>query len=381
MSVSKPSVLFWLCLFVVASVALLRPHPGAALPYAGAALSSGADKAGTLQHVAGGDVPMPVNVPAAHASTLVALGNAHPASLAAFWFAGTRESAADVQIALSTFDRKDRRWTAARFVVDRHLLGQELGHGVRRLGNPVAWLDADERLHLFVVATGLGGWAAARIVHLIQQGDPYDLTHLHFAAQGVLPLSWLWNTSHLVRNAPLPLRDGGMMLPIYFEIGSKYAAVARFSGNGEFIGLQRISTRRNLLQPTLLALTQDHWLSYMRMSGGMQRIAAAETHNAGRSWQDLPDLALPNPNAAVAAIRVHDTLLLAYNPASTSRAQLTLAQSDNGRDWSPLFELEHGQPTDEFSYPAFAWTNDSLWVSYTHRREKISWQQFSFGRQ
>ena len=124
MSVSKPSVLFWLCLFVVASVALLRPHPGAALPYAGAALSSGADKAGTLQHVAGGDVPMPVNVPAAHASTLVALGNAHPASLAAFWFAGTRESAADVQIALSTFDRKDRRWTAARFVVDRHLLGQ-----------------------------------------------------------------------------------------------------------------------------------------------------------------------------------------------------------------------------------------------------------------
>ena len=162
MSVSKPSVLFWLCLFVVASVALLRPHPGAALPYAGAALSSGADKAGTLQHVAGGDVPMPVNVPAAHASTLVALGNAHPASLAAFWFAGTRESAADVQIALSTFDRKDRRWTAARFVVDRHLLGQELGHGVRRLGNPVAWLDADERLHLFVVATGLGGWILLR---------------------------------------------------------------------------------------------------------------------------------------------------------------------------------------------------------------------------
>ena len=42
---------------------------------------------------------MPANTPAAHASTLLALPASHPSALLAFWFAGTRESAADVQIA------------------------------------------------------------------------------------------------------------------------------------------------------------------------------------------------------------------------------------------------------------------------------------------
>ncbi len=109
---------------------------------------------------------MPVNTPAAHASSLLPMPSGHAAVVMAFWFAGTRESAADVHIAAAQFERATQQWSAARWVVNRQTLSQALGFGVRRLGNPVAWLDTQGRIHLFVVATGLGGWAAGRIVHL-----------------------------------------------------------------------------------------------------------------------------------------------------------------------------------------------------------------------
>jgi len=47
---------------------------------------------------------MPDGTPAAHASSLLPMPPGHASSLIAFWFAGTRESAADVQIAASSLD-------------------------------------------------------------------------------------------------------------------------------------------------------------------------------------------------------------------------------------------------------------------------------------
>ena len=85
-----------------------------------------------------GSIPMPLETPAAHSSSLLAMPAAYPAVVMAFWFAGTRESAPDVEIAASQFDRSTQQWRPARMVVNRHTLGAQLGFGVRRLGNPVA---------------------------------------------------------------------------------------------------------------------------------------------------------------------------------------------------------------------------------------------------
>ena len=62
---------------------------------------------------ASGAIPMPLNTPAAHASSLLTLPKDHAAALMAFWFAGARESAPDVQIAASQFDRASGRWRPA----------------------------------------------------------------------------------------------------------------------------------------------------------------------------------------------------------------------------------------------------------------------------
>ncbi|MDD5333674.1 MAG: exo-alpha-sialidase [Rhodoferax sp.] len=326
-----------------------------------------------------GKIPVPANTPAAHASSLLALPAPHPSALLAFWFAGKRESAADVQIAAAQFDRATQQWSAARFVVNRQVLGRQLGFGVRRLGNPVAWRDGQGRIHLFVVATGLGGWAAARIVHLRQGNQGQDFAALSFETLRALPLSWLWNTSFLVRTAPLPLKDGGMVLPVHFELGIKYPVALRFDANGEFRGMVRISSRKHLLQPTLLMMSESHWLALLRNQRPAGKIAVAQTLNGGQSWTDLPDLPLHNPDSSVAGLALAPArMLLAHNSSPQDRTAMDLSVSADGRDWVLAQALAHGSGSAEYSYPALAWADDSLWVSYTDQRREIAWQRFSF---
>ena len=321
---------------------------------------------------------MPDGTPAAHASNLLPLPLDHSAALMAFWFAGTRESGPDVRIAASAFDRASQQWLPARWVLERHAAGEQLEFGLRRLGNPVAWRDGQGRIHLFVVATGLGGWAAGRILHVRQRDAGNELTDLVFQPLGVLPLSWLWNTSHLVRAAPLPLADGGMVLPAYFELGRKYPLALRFDAQGEFLGLTRMSARAHLLQPALLARGEQDWLALLRDSGPQRQLRAVQTTDGGRGWQDLPDPGLPNPDAAVAALALGPgQMLLAHNPRADGRAALDLSASADGLHWTHLLTLAQGAAGAEYSYPALAWADGSLWVSYTDQRRAIAWQRLS----
>ena len=354
-----------------------RPvRPGAALAvfpaYAQAVVAS------ALQPQAAGKIPMPEGAAAAHASNLLAMPAGHAAALTAFWFAGDRESAPNVQIAASQFDRASQQWLPARYVVDRHVMGAQLGFGLRRLGNPVAWLDASGRMHLFVVATGWGGWAAARILHLVQDSGGSGLAELRFRPLQVLPLSWLWNTSYLVRNSALPLADGGMLLPAHFEIGIKFSVALRFDGQGEFRGMERLSQRKYMLQPTLLAQSATQWTALMRDIRPNGHVTAVQTQDGGRHWRDLPDLALVNPDAAVAGMALAPgQMLLAHNSSPYSRALLDLSHSQNTLEWTPLQALAHGGEGDEYSYPAMAWSDGALWVSYTDHRRSIAWQRFA----
>ena len=329
---------------------------------------------GLLVLQSAGRIPMPADTPAAHASTLLVMPANHAAVLQAYWFAGTRESGADVQIVMSEFDRAAQQWSPAVAVVNRHSAGAALGHGLRRLGNPVAWRDAQGRTHLFVVATGLGGWAAGRILHLRQ-----DSAQQPFVPLRTLPLSWLWNTSHLVRAMPLPLADGGMVLPVYFEIGAKYPLALRFDAAGEFRGMTRMSQRRDLLQPTLLARSESEWLALLRDNRADRKLRAVQTTDGGRSWQDLPDPGPANPDASVAGLALRpDLMFLAHNPRTESRSQLALSRSNDGLNWTVLEMLAQGEVGSEFSYPSMAWADNSLWVSYTEQRKAIAWQRFIY---
>lgn len=350
------------------------PAPAlAAIPAPGSLPQSAA---WTLQ--AQGYIPMPVGTPSAHASNLLVMPPSDPAALTAFWFAGDRESAPNVQIAAAQWDRGSGQWTQARYVVNRHVMGQLLGFGIRRLGNPVAWLDGGGRMHLFVVATGWGGWAASRVLHLRQVGSSTGLGDLKFAPERVLPLSWLWNTSYLVRNQPLPLADGGMVLPVHFELGIKHASALRFDADGRYIGVQRLTRRLGMLQPALVAQSPAEWLAFMRVQRLDGQVAVGQSVDGGAHWRNPPDLALNNPDSAVAALALGPSqLLMAHNSAMRGRHDLTLSTSVDGTNWTAANALSRGPVGSEYSYPAMAWVDGQLWVTFTDNRERIAWRRFA----
>ena len=330
----------------------------------------------TLRVAERGPIPMPEGMAASHASTLLAMPAGHPAALTVFWFSGDRESGPNVQIAASQYLRATHQWTPACFVVNRFVAGDQLGFGLRRLGNPVAWMDGQGRINLFVVATGGGGWAASRVLHLRQSSAGQGLSELAFEPVRVLPLSWLWNTSFLVRNAPLTLADGGMVLPVHFELGIKYPSAVRFDRDGSFQGLQRLSARPYMLQPSLVAQSPTQWLALMRDERDHGKIGVAQTDDGGGHWRDLPDLTLDNPDAAVAGLGLAPgRMVLAHNSSIASRGTLDLSGSTDGRNWQRIQTLEQGAPDDEFSYPALLWLDGSLWVTYTVDRHRIAWMR------
>ena len=176
----------------------------------------------------------------------------------------------------------------------------------------------------------------------------------------------------------MPLADGGMVLPVYFELGRKYPVALRFDAQGEFKGMTRISSQTHLLQPTLLAMGESRWLALMRDNRLLGSVAVAQTEDGGQTWRDRPDLALINPDASIAALTLSPQQhVLAHNSSPGSRQVLDLSQSANGRDWTLLSNLARGEGKAEFSYPAMAWSEGSLWVSYTDHRRVIAWQRFA----
>jgi predicted neuraminidase len=152
----------------------------------------------------------------------------------------------------------------------------------------------------------------------------------------------------------------------------------RFDKSGEFLGFMRLSQRRHVLQPSFLARTPSNWVALMRDTRPEGHITAVQTQDGGQHWRDLPDLALVNPDAAVAGLALAPGhMVLAHNSSPYSRELLDLSASADALQWTPLQALAHGTSGDEYSYPAMAWADGSLWVSYTDHRRSIAWQRFA----
>jgi predicted neuraminidase len=349
----------------------------------------------TLRELSRQDIPMPADTPAAHASFLLA---DKAGGLRAFWFAGERESGADVQILTSQF--VNQAWTAPTVSVNRHTAA-ELGVGgwIRRLGNPVAWIDAQGRTHLYVVATGLGGWAASRVLHLVQTPQTSvraELVEASFKPLGFLPLSPLFNLSTLVRGTPIPMQDGGVMLPAYFEIGIKYPLAIRLDANGELVqsrdAVVRMAGNLKSLQPTVVVETERKATAYLRDNSDQRKLRFVQTVDGGKSWQNVSSSQgevneagadwVINPDSSPTAVRVQGRTLLIHNPQTSGRHRLVIEASANGlRSFKRLATLEYEPEKledvefNEYSYPSAVVMDGKLGkelhVSYTYQKRFI----------
>lgn len=314
-------------------------------------------------------IPVPDGKPSSHASSIVVATDENGvSSLLAFWFAGSRESGPDVEIVSSSFDLTAMEWSKPRIALNRTVLASDLDFGVRRLGNPVAWIDARQRVHLFAVATGLGGWAASRVVHLVSEDKG-----ITFAPQRVLPLSPWFNTSALVRAPAVPLADGGALLPLYFEFGNRYPIAMRVSAMGDPVAVLRMSHDDEALQPSIVPLDAQRAVALLRDYSRDRTMKLLSTNDGGRSWVDEGPTDMPNPNSAIVGTRLPDGSLLAVlNPSRTGRHALAMAISRTGREWKLIKKVATGEENEEFSYPSLLVHGGLLHLTFTDRRRKIS---------
>ncbi len=306
----------------------------------------------------------------AHSVTLSRLPDGQ---VGAMWFSGSREGAADVRIVFSRFDGRD--WSPPRTVVNRGIVQRDTGRLIRKIGNPVLWMDSKAVLHLWFVSVSYGGWAGSAINQISSKDGG-----LGWSPVERIVTSPFINISTLVRNPPLPLTDGGIALPVYHEFISKHPEWLRFDERGRLLGKSHPAASSHSLQPAAVALDGLRAVMLLRDAGPLQRIRASASDDGGRHWSSPVPTALPNSNAGIALLRLADgRLLLAYNPQTANRNRLGLSVSgDEGRHWSPPWMIEDGAEDDEYSYPALLQDEQGdIHLAYTWKRQRIQHLRFS----
>ena len=198
----------------------------------------------------------------AHASAITNVSSVSDKDFMLLYFAGSREGARDVGIYQSffTFESHNKAthnksveslgsWSEPHRLLDAQKLSQLSGKFIKKLGNPIAFVDRQNRVHLFVVGVSLGGWATSKIYWLRLDST---LSNLSFVKE--LHLSPFFNFSHLVRTPPMLKEDGGFILPIYHELANKYPLLLDFSPTLQLDSITKPLELHSQLQPSFIPL-------------------------------------------------------------------------------------------------------------------------------
>lgn len=293
--------------------------------------------------------------PQCHASTIAESKN----GLVAAWFGGTAEKDDDVGVWLSR--EVDGKWTAPVELAKV----DETPHW-----NPVLFQPADGPLFLFFK---------------IGKEIPYWQTYWMSSTDG----GETWSKPEElvagdkggrgpVKNKPIELSDGTWLAGASTELNS-WEAFSDISTDGGKtwqrsgnwpLDKEKIKGK-GAIQPTVWESKPGNLHALVRTAGGV--IGRSDSTDGGKTWSEIADTGLPNPNSGIDLVKHGDVLLMVWNPRGKNwgaRTPLTLSVSkDNGKTWEGIAHLE--TEPGEYSYPAIVETKDGVAVSYTWKRERI----------
>ena len=324
--------------------------------------------------------------PSVHAASLIPLKDGN---WRAFWFAGSREGAADVVIQSAVWDASVKQWGQGTVVLDREGAQQGLSRYIKKLGNPVPIRNINGQLQLYFVAVSIGGWAGSSISMMYSDDEG-----LRWSKPQRLITSPLLNISTLVKGEGFLFSDGSMGFPVYHEWIGKYGELLRLDPSGQVLDKRRMSSGRGTLQPIIFIDDEKHASAFFRQArrSGAKQIAVSHTADAGRLWTVTSDLTISNPNAAITGIELADrTRLMVFNDLEHGRHRLVLAASwlrtnndtssqaakDNYSPWKIIQVLEdesasQSNPKEEFSYPYLSMNKQGqVFLVYTWNRKRI----------
>lgn len=271
-----------------------------------------------------------------HAASLVELGDGR---IRAFWYVGSREGAPDVEVHTASYDPGRRQWSAERPVADPRSTERGTHRYVRKVGNPAVVRAADGTLWLFYVSVTVGGWGGGSI-NLVTSTDDGET----WSEARRLVGSGFLNLGTLVRGQPFLYADGTIGLPVYQALPRNVAELLRVDASGAVVDRQRLAAGLDSPQPVVLVRSSTDALVLTRNAGPErpERVRAAETRDAGRTWTPRARLPILNPDASLAGlVRPGGQIVVALNDVDTERDALTLlASDDGGATWRRVHRLE-----------------------------------------
>lgn len=315
-------------------------------------------------------VVAPGRFPVCHGSSIAELPDHN---LLCCWYAGSDECAPDVKIYSSRFDPSAKTWSAPAIVAQHNERAAGRWLRTKTFGNCALFLDDENVVWLFYAALPLGGWSSARVDYKTSKDAGQTWSQ---------PRTLVGTFCNLPRNKPLQLGAHQFVIPLYKNFGHKYGYTCTLTVSGGEITsktFESIPGPENT-QPALIRRNNDELIAYLR-DPTWRSLMVSRCNATNRKWTTAERLALPNPNAAIDAVQTDDgKTLLVYNDSKKGRNPLSLAYSENGRDFKKLWDFEY-TPTGggSFSYPAIIRATDgSYHLTYSHeRRSAIKHVHFS----
>jgi predicted neuraminidase len=293
----------------------------------------------------------PPDPPRVHAAAITALPDGR---LFAVWYGGLREGGTEVKIYAA--DYRQGVWSPQRVLATPAQTMADTGRFTRKVGNPVVFVTPRGELWVVYVSVAMGGWATSQLNLLTSP----DLGESWRPARRLVTEPFL-NISTLVKGEPVFFENGDIGLPVYYEIAGKLGELLTLSSEGEVRRVTRMDHGSRSLQPVVLVETPTRAVALLRDGDDLPpyRVWRTETTDAGRHWSPLTSTDLPNPNSALAALRLEDGRLLAVaNDVEQGRSRLSLLVSaDDGRHWRVIHRLEDREssllnPPDKDTYRA-----------------------------
>lgn len=322
----------------------------------------------------------------AHASAITNIRSVSDKDFMLLYFAGSREGARDVGIYQSFFTFNDSKvlgnegksenlgtWSEPHRLLDAQKLSQLSGKFIKKLGNPITFVDRQNRVHLFVVGVSLGGWATSKIYWLSLDST---LQNLSFVKE--LHLSPFLNFSHLVRTPPMLKEDGGFILPIYHELARKYPLLLDFSSALELDSIIKPLNIHSQLQPSFIALDSHTAFGVYRNHKAYDNVLF--TSLCDEFCQSSKRSNLQSFDFSSVLFTSLDSIYLLHNQTQRERGNkreelwiMSLNQKSldlESVSFEPVLKLDT-LLDNEVSYPSVAVGDEFVAVSYTYGRLHI----------
>ncbi|MCL2406716.1 MAG: exo-alpha-sialidase [Defluviitaleaceae bacterium] len=308
--------------------------------------------------------------PQCHASTVEMMPCG---GVAAAWFAGSHEKAADVAIWFSVLaDIKNGRWSVPRKIAE---------HPGVPCWNPVLFVNAEELIIYYKVGHEITEWCTYTTTSS-------DGGATWTAASELVPGDASGGRGP-VKNKNLRLKNGIILAPTSVEkpLWECFVDISRDDGK-TWVKSATVPRKHNeftgtgIIQPTLWE--GKGGLTHMLMRSSEGCIYQSYSADFGGTWSVAERTELPNNNCGIDAIKLADgRVVLAYNAVAgnwAARSPIALIISeDDGRTWGEPIVLEH-TPCDpkiniedtEFSYPAIVARDNEVFITYTWKRRTIA---------